>query len=490
MITRTRASTLLLIVVFLVVAHAQRARADVPKPTVTGPVPATATPGDRSHNYPFFASNVGLSLRGYVEEEFFISGTANRYDTPALATARILDADHPYQTRILVRRPVDSRRFNGTVVVEWDNVTNGFDADNLWFFGWEHLMRAGYAWVGVSAQRVGVDKLRDWNASRYGALDVTQGGSISNDALQYDIFSQAAQAIRHPVGVDPLHGLGPKVVIAAAESQSAFYLSTYVNAIEPLARIYDGYLLLSSRGRQIRSDLSVPVWKISTEYDVAANEAAARQPDTRLFRAWEVAGTSHVDQHLREGREPLELRDLGTSSEAALATQCADPILGTRVPTSDVLGAAFEHLGRWITKRIAPPRAPKIEITSLGVPVLNPTSGFAQTPAVLARDALGLARGGIRLSQVAVPTGLNVGTNSGPDACVRWGYYVPFDVAKLTALYPDHARYVARVAAITNANVRNGFILPADAQRAISAADGDALFDAWNLKGPSSVKRP
>ena len=99
----------------------------------------------------------------------------NRYDTPALATARILDADHPYQTRILVRRPVDSRRFNGTVVVEWDNVTNGFDADNMWFFAWEHLLRGGYAWVGVSVQRVGVEKLRDWNASRYGALDVCPG---------------------------------------------------------------------------------------------------------------------------------------------------------------------------------------------------------------------------------------------------------------------------------------------------------------------------
>jgi hypothetical protein len=49
-----------------------------------------------------------------------------------------------------VRRPADPKRFNGTVLVEWDNVTNLFDAENFWFFGWEHIMRAGYVWVGVS----------------------------------------------------------------------------------------------------------------------------------------------------------------------------------------------------------------------------------------------------------------------------------------------------------------------------------------------------
>jgi hypothetical protein len=39
-------------------------------------------------------------------------------------------------------------------------------------------------------------------------------------------------------------------------------------------------------------------------------------PDTARFKTWEVAGTSHVDKHLRASREPLELRDLGVSSEA------------------------------------------------------------------------------------------------------------------------------------------------------------------------------
>jgi hypothetical protein len=44
-----------------------------------------------------------------------------------------------------------------------------------------------------------------------------------------------------------------------------------------------------------------------TEYDVENSEASVRQPDTMMFRTWEVAGSSHVDQHLRMSREPLEL---------------------------------------------------------------------------------------------------------------------------------------------------------------------------------------
>ena len=86
-------------------------------------------------------------------------------------------------TRLLVRRPADSKQFNGTVLVEWLNVTNGFDADNTWFFSCEHILNEGYAWVGVSAQQVGVARLQNWSPTRYGSLDVTQGGTITGDVL-------------------------------------------------------------------------------------------------------------------------------------------------------------------------------------------------------------------------------------------------------------------------------------------------------------------
>ena len=167
---------------------------------------------------------------------------------------------------------------------------------------------------GLACRRrqVGVARLQTWNPTRYGALNVNDSGAITGDALSYDIFSQAGQAIKHPVGVDPLGGLKVRHMIAIGESQSASRLATYVNSIDPLADVYDGFVLLSTLGNQFRTDLTVPVWKILTEFDVENSEATVRQPDTAKFRTWEVAGTSHVDQHLRRSREPLELRDFST----------------------------------------------------------------------------------------------------------------------------------------------------------------------------------
>ncbi|MFZ3237365.1 MAG: alpha/beta hydrolase domain-containing protein [Stellaceae bacterium] len=458
------------IVLFAALAVGAEA-ASVPNPTVSGPIASPDVPGTPTHNYPFFASNHNLPAHGYVEQEFYIEGTANRYNTPSLATGTVVDGGHAYRTRILVRRPADPKQFNGTVLVEWLNVTNGFDADNQWFFSWEHILKQGYAWVGVSAQQVGVARLQTWNPTRYGALDVTQGGTITGDALSYDIFSQAGQAVKHPAGVDPLGGLKARHVIAIGESQSAFRLATYVNSIDPLADEYDGFVLLSTLGNPFRTDLRVPVWKLLTEFDVENSEASVRQPDTSRFRTWEVAGSSHVDQHLRRSREPLELRDFSTptvasSAEAILSPQCAIPSIGTRVPTHYVVGQAYDLMVRWITDGVPPPSAPRIQIATFGAP---------GTPSVVARDSLGLAEGGIRLPELAVPTAENVGVNSGPGACVRWGYSAPFDVAKLDSLYRSHDAYVDQVVDVANDDVRHQYIDAADAQRSISKAVNSAV---------------
>ena len=162
--------------------HTRTDAAGVPAPTVTGPIASVAV-GDASHDYPFFAAIVDLKARGWVEEEFFVEGTANRYTIQGQETAAVRDSGHPYKTRILVRRPASASAFNGTVVVEWNNVTAGRDLDIDWFQSYDHFIRSGYAWVGVTPQRVGVEALKVWNAKRYGTLDVTHGGAVPNDDL-------------------------------------------------------------------------------------------------------------------------------------------------------------------------------------------------------------------------------------------------------------------------------------------------------------------
>jgi hypothetical protein len=437
------------------------ASASAPNPVVTGPVAATAPPGDPSHDYPFFASHLDLRRHGYVEEEYFIAGTASRYRTPPGQTASVIDSGHPYKTRIVVRRPASTTRFNGTIVVEWINVTNGLDMENTWFQIDEHLLRSGYAWVGVSAQRVGVNRLRTWNPDRYGTLDVSRrDGSgvetITDDALSYDIMSQAAHAVRAPDGVDPLGGLRHRnVVIATGHSQSASRLSTYVNSIQPLAHAFDAFALHGSLGNAIRADLEVPVWKVLSEFDVEALEGRVRRPDEGLFRTWEVTGTSHNDRKSFASRVLLQRRDIGTAVEDTL--DCTVMPVGSAVPFHYVMAAGLDGLVRWVRHGAPLPSAPPLEFAS-------------GPPGALARDEFGIARGGVRLSQVEVPIALSTGTNSGPGACDRWGFTLPFDDATLATLYRSHGSYVSRVTHVTMQNQRAGFIVAADARRTIREA--------------------
>jgi hypothetical protein len=283
---------------------------------------------------------------------------------------------------------------------------------------------------------------------------------ITDDGLSYDIFSQAGQALRHPVGINMLGNLKPTTYIATGESQSAGRLATYANSVMPLGNVWDGVMLLSSFGSLMRTDLQVPVFKVLFEWDIETGEAAVRQPDTNVFHRWEVAGTAHVDHHLRLSREPLELRDNGNSSEAALAPQCTVPNIGSRVPNHYVLDAAYDHLVRWIREGTRPPTSPLFEMASIG-------PGNASK---IARDSNNMAKGAIRLSQMAVPIAANVGTNTGAGACARWGYSLPFDIPTLDALYPTHAGYLNAVFDVTLDNVARGFLLKPDAtQTALDA---------------------
>ena len=115
------------------------------------------------------------------------------------------------------------------------------------------LIRDGFAWVGVSAQAVGVNQLKCPTTSCLLPCFVAPGdpvryASLSHpgDSYSYDIFSQAGQAIRDN-SAQILGGLTPKKLIAAGESQSAGRMVTYIDAVQPLVHVYDGFLV-HSRG--------------------------------------------------------------------------------------------------------------------------------------------------------------------------------------------------------------------------------------------------
>jgi hypothetical protein len=413
-----------------------------PPPEITGPIPGRA----------FFSTSMDLSAHGYVEEEFFLEGVARSYDLTAGEPLRALDGLHPYKTRVMVRRPVEPDRFNGTVLVEWLNVTVGYDIDVDWIQAREHILRSGYAWVGVSAQRAGVHAsgtgLRDWSSERYGTLDLTADSTLLQDELAYDVFTQAAAAASGSAPGRLLGPASPRLVLATGHSQSANRLSAYHDRVHPISRVIDGFLLHGGGGR-LALDVDAKVFKINAETDLRAmGQAARRQADSDDLRTWEVAGTSHVDEYYIAHLAELQRRDLG----AALTVACDEPAK-SRIPFRYALHAAYDHLTAWVADGTPPPRAPPIDILRFEPEIR------------LVRDSLGNATRGIQLPDHAVPVALNSGRNSGGRFCGFYGTHRPFDSVTLSRLYPSPGAYAAAFTAAIRESLEAGYIVQRDAQR-------------------------
>lgn len=435
-----------------------------------------------------------LEAAGYTGGEWFLSGSARRY---ALDGERGDDgrwqaspgASAPFKTRLLVRRPSDPDRFNGTVLVEWMNVSGGIDASPDWLFLHKHLMREGAAWVGVSVQKAGIDggglvpglPLKQMNAERYGGLD------HPGDAFAFDIYTRVGRALATP-GSGPLGALEAQRVLAVGESQSAGFLVSYVNAVDPLERCFDGFLIhgrpgtaagidgkyirastdgeippptaFAAAGHRIRDDVRVPVLIVQSETDIVTLAGGrARQPDADKLRWWEIAGAAHFDTY---GLIAAHSDDQHTAAEAlAVAMAPTDTPMGMKSECAVnsgpqqhyVLNAAFAHLERWVRDGTPPPEAPRL------------ASEDAEGTRLL-RDELGIARDGIRTPWVEAPSAVLSGDPPGGEGFLfLFGRTIPLDEPTRARLYPGGPdEHLERFEAATARAVDAGFLLAADVE--------------------------
>lgn len=440
-----------------------------------------------THGWAFNRPLTDLKTMGYVEEEFFLSGEATTF---ALAGGSEMSRDGkwtaepagkvPFKTRMLVYRPADPAKFNGTAVVCWNNVTAGYE---LFFGESPEVLEGGYAFVCASVQKVGLHGFAEdpmglvaWDGERYGDL------SIPTDDASYDIFTQAALAVgpgRDRSGVDPMGGLQVTKVIGIGASQSAGRLSTYVNAIHPLPKgqgghAFDGYILqiyfgsgtlLSGSDRPvnpaamntrplpraanlIRDDLDVPAMIVNTELE-AISCFPVRQPDTERFRTWEAAALTHVSYQSQVTRNEKFRRDFGKEPPAATETM-------NRIYLQPFYDAALHHMHRWVNGAGAPPKQPLIDFTADGKVV---------------RDEHGIAKGGVRLPQCAAPVATNSSIPVTDDFAGRLrGSNRPFTPEVLAALYRDEADYLAKFRAAAAAAVAAGALMARDVEPAVEEA--------------------
>ena len=403
----------------------------VPVPDVEGPIRGGARTGR-----PMSASVPDVTRYGYLEEEYFITGTARGFDGA--------DDTAPYTTRIVVYRPVDGRRFNGTLVINWPNVTEQTDVPFSWANKFDYAMRNGYAMAVASVQKQGVDgsplALQAWDPARY------TGVEHPGDDYAFDMFSQAVQALRHDPRPtpDPLRGLSVDNVVACGISQSANRLQAYINEVQPAHGLVDGFIPESigppESPDDIRDDL-VPILWVNTETEVwffggsAAGEASAPRDDGGLFRLWEVAGATHTNNYSMTFRDRMKRRDNGNVASVGTDPEWNPQQLrqyGERgdsacpynlFPHQYVHRAALAAVTRWITDDEEPPSAPRIEREGGDV----------------ATDEFGNARGGFRLPVVDVPVAQYEHTRCAP----MRGRTVRFDEETLRALYPTTDDYLA-----------------------------------------------
>ena len=161
--------------------------------TLTGPV----TTGHIVE--PESAHALDLAPNGYEEHEYFASGTATAFKGDSMPSdgkwTITPTTTASYETRILVRRPTNPAHFNGTVIVEWMNVSAGESAPD-WDFLNPMLMRDGYAYVGVSAQALGVDGGQSLLGTPNAAGATPSGGLVGGEPDPLRIAAPPRRPVR------------------------------------------------------------------------------------------------------------------------------------------------------------------------------------------------------------------------------------------------------------------------------------------------------
>jgi hypothetical protein len=477
-----------------------------PIPEVRGPIPVTAT------SWPFAAADHSvtprdLSKSGYVEEEYFLSGQANVYDWPALGELTSF-ARGPYTTRILVRRPLNSAQFSGTVIVEALNPSIRYDAAVMWMESQDYIMRSGHAYVGVTVKPVAAASLELFDAQRYASLSFKNplplertceqsklppapGGlppestPATENGLIWDILSQTGALLHSDSKSNPLHSFSVSRVYLTGDSQSGGFVLNYANAIHPFARraggkpVFDGYLTSSASGvglpmhqcaaripagdpRLTIQPRGVPIIKIINQTDITFLN---RRPDSDtppdLYRSYEVAGAAHVhDWVLAWGANDADVAKTGAAGFLSNAQCKQHNEKGNQFPTQYILNGAFANLDRWSREGVPPPRAQSLQIA-------DPRNGRA----TLQLDEYGNARGGVRTPYVDVPLVRYGVYMDGPGICELWGYQVPLDRAVLKRLYPKPSDYVSKVKAATKRLLDTRWIVPEDAAAIVREAE-------------------
>lgn len=467
-----------------------------PLPEVEGPIPVTET----SHPFSsmkYVREPLDLVAYGYVEEEYFLSGTANVYEE-AGDSMKVKHESLPYKNRILIRKPKDASRFSGRVFLDIYNASNGYDIEDVWRRSYEYYMENGDIYLGVTSKPINVWSLKNFDYDRYHTLNwsaaepapqpttVNHNMSIpgTEEGLFWDILSQLAGWVRS--GEAPfLEGYSVDYLYLTGQSQSGMYLNTYVYYFHPYLKtkdgqsLFDGYLnvvgagvmrslnqhsggkqMFSARPAKVRK-VDVPFITLSAHGDIELFSQLSgvtdqlkdsSTPDNKI-RHYEVASSPHTDP-----ASPL----IPDNSEIVKTKNPPKILDGEYHYTVNDLQLAYyvnsslEFLHQWAANDRVPPAGKRIERNEIGNVVV---------------DIHGNAVGGVRSPYVDVPVATyHPNARASADQINQTvgnvnGSMEFFTPEKFEQLYGTAENYLKKFFEAVDKQVGEGWLLPSDAER-------------------------
>ncbi len=450
----------------------------VPTPRATE-LPVTAT------NRPFLGAAtarqaVDLRAAGYAEKEYLLSGLADIHDWGGIRSS-----NHPYVTRMLVRRPIDPKRFSGRVVVELLSAAGGFDTAPLWGLSSAHFLRSGDVWVGLTVKPSAAETLRRFDPLRYKLLNFTVAQAAdckadpanTDQGLAWDIIAQAGALLRSSSKESPLVDVDVRRLVAAGYAQGGGFVAAYINVAHDALRlgngqsIFDAYVdaagavgaapvnacaapLAAGDPRRQVVPRDAPVVTVMTQTDAARTQWMRRtdsDAEDDVYRLYEIAGMGHAGPLPAGQPSAVDAKIAGL--DASVDVSCTDP--ASSFPAGLAMNAIWQQLDDLLVKGVPLATMPRIEVGADGAVHL---------------DALGNAIGGWRLPQIELPLAVYRGTNRArPDApgtqgiCALTPSMRRLDAAKLKSLYGNRTAYLKRFNAALATAVGERRLTEADA---------------------------
>lgn len=454
---------------------------------------------------PFSTAVERCSMRdyGYVETEYFVSGTSNVYASTENGDMKVEYPDVPYTNRMVIRRPADASKCNGHVIVEILNASARYDIERMWIVSNRYFMNHGVIYVGLTSKPDVFTAMKKYDPERYSALswpnprpeelreDPVRRGSgrltfMLKDqecGLFWDMLTEMAELLRTDGELNPIHDCPVRYVSLTGWSQSSGYLTRYVNSFayrqERNQPIFDGYFAAggvysfsvplqqneyfsANPGCPFVRRIEQPYVMVQTESEngsLGAMDVPRQNSDepTRLCRIYEIPGSTHDYRRAMNDFYAGEKQIDGVNYPSIYRGQEAVP---NNYPCDYAMNAAYHHFFNWIESGAAPNPAPRFVRDHAGNNVT---------------DALGNALGGMRTAFVDMPTRRYVPwtmweSNGQVSFNCMYGHEEVFSPAFLKELYGSLAEYEKRVRKVTAGHIALGFVLKEEAELLIQEA--------------------